>query len=33
MWLPFAAEVGYEIDGKLIDYFQCQIVDWQTGTK
>ena len=23
MWLPFAGEVGWEIEGKLITYFRC----------
>ena len=30
MWLPFAGEVGWEIEGKLINYFQCQVEDWQS---
>ncbi len=30
MWLPFAGEVGWEIEGKLITYFRCQIEDWQS---
>jgi len=29
-WLPFAGEVGWEIDGKLNIYFQCQIEEWQS---
>jgi hypothetical protein len=32
MWLPFGAEVGWEIEGKLITYFQCQIEHWQSPT-
>jgi hypothetical protein len=32
IWLPFGGEVGWEIDGKLIIYFECQIEDWQSFT-
>ena len=28
-WLPFAGEVGWEIEGKLINYFRCRIENWQ----
>jgi hypothetical protein len=27
-WLPFAGEVGWEIDGKEIVYWQGKIADW-----
>ena len=30
MWLPFAGEVGWEIDSKLTIYFQCQVEAWQS---
>ncbi len=32
MWLPFAAEVGWEIDGKLHLYYQGQLDDWQSAS-
>ena len=28
MWLPFVSGAGLESDGKLMAYFQCQIVNW-----
>jgi hypothetical protein len=28
-WLPFAAEVAWEIDGKAIVYFQARIERWE----
>lgn len=27
-WLPFAAEVAWEIDGEVLTYWQCQIEAW-----
>ncbi len=30
VWLPFAGEVGWEIDGQLHVYFQCLIQEWQS---
>jgi hypothetical protein len=29
VWLPFAGEVAWEIDGKQIPYWQGQIESWQ----
>jgi hypothetical protein len=29
MWLPFAAEVGWEIDGKETIYWQGRIEQWE----
>lgn len=29
LWLPFAGEVAWEIDGEPLTYWQCRIVDWQ----
>jgi uncharacterized protein DUF6544 len=29
MWLPFAAEVGWEIDGKEVIYWECQVEHWE----
>ena len=28
LWLPFAGEVGWEIEGQLNIYFQCQVEEW-----
>jgi hypothetical protein len=30
MWLPFAAEVGWVIDGKEVIYWQGRIEHWET---
>lgn len=29
MWLPFAGEVAWEIDGKEVTYWQCSIEQWK----
>lgn len=29
VWLPFAGEVAWEIDGKDVPYWQCSIVQWK----
>jgi hypothetical protein len=29
-WLPFAAEVGWEIDGKEDVYWQGRVEQWET---
>jgi hypothetical protein len=29
MWLPFAAEVGWEIEGTQTIYWQGRIEDWK----
>jgi len=33
LWIPFAGEVGWEIDGQLTTYFQCQIDSWETSSR
>jgi hypothetical protein len=30
LWLPFAGEVGWEINGKDVVYWQGRIVEWET---
>ena len=32
IWLPFAGEVAWEIDGKEAPYWQCRIGQWETHT-
>ncbi len=32
MWLPFAGEVAWEIDGKEAPYWQCRIEHWAAAT-
>ena len=29
LWLPFAAEVAWEISGQPMTYWQCQIDPWK----
>jgi hypothetical protein len=29
IWLPFAAEVAWEIDGRTLTYWQCRIDSWR----
>jgi hypothetical protein len=33
MWLPFAGEVGWEIDGKEVIYWQGRIESWETQSE
>jgi len=33
MWIPFAGEVGWEIDGKEVIYWQGRIESWETQSE